>query len=230
MNVLDAAKRIAPKIGIEVPDELMASTRREHVELREVMREAAAAIRDHTDWQSLKALATITGDGTAEDWPLPANFHAMPNEAQIHSTRYAGPLYHVQSHDDWLAIETRGFTHVVPSWMILGDRLHIKPVLADGEEAKFYYVVTDLFEKAGVRKADMTTDEDVFLLDFRAFYLATVWRWKHDKGLPYAEDMQNAEIALADAARRNAGPRVFHLGGTPRLRRFKTFWPGEARP
>ncbi|MEO1189911.1 MAG: hypothetical protein AAFW60_12655 [Pseudomonadota bacterium] len=42
--------------------------------------------------------------------------------------------------------------------------------------------------------------------------LAIIWQWKETKGLPYAEDLQNYEIAQAQLISENAGARVLAMG------------------
>ena len=72
MTVLSAVQNACTEsLSLAKPDTLFGSTRRDMVELQSIANAAAEYIaRDH-DWEFLKTKATITGNGVAEDFPLP---------------------------------------------------------------------------------------------------------------------------------------------------------------
>jgi hypothetical protein len=65
---------------------------------------------------------------------------------------------------------------------------------------------------SGSAKAAFTADDDTFVLDERLLTLDCIWRWKAQKGLEYAEHMQNAEIARSKAISDDKGPRILVQG------------------
>jgi hypothetical protein len=58
------------------------------------------------------------------------------------------------------------------------------------------------------------SDDDKFALDERVLKLGMIWRWKSQKGSPYAEDMGSYEDALASVAGRDS-PAPILLGRRP---------------
>ena len=88
-------------------------------------------------------------------------------------------------------------------YRIQRNNINFIPAPAAGQTCYFEYVtkawVTD---STGVTsKLTFTADTDVSLLDENLLELGLIWRWKHAKGLDYAEDfntyMRNVDMAIA---------------------------------
>lgn len=214
MSILDVVKFVAPRIGLDVPTQFMASTDRELVELQELARDTAAMIAQGHPWQKLSSLTTITGDGTTEDWDLPADFDWMPDGNQIWSTRIQTPLTKVMSQDEWLEKLIRLNSSVLNEWIIYGGQLHIRLALASAELAKYFYQSNKYALAGSTAQATFTTDTDTFRLDERLLKLGMMWRWKADKGIPYAEHLEDYETLKAQLIARDKGGTVLRVGGS----------------
>lgn len=214
MTVLSTIADIATVIGLDVPLAVFSSTEREHVELQSLANRTAKAMAKHYDWQALKTLGTFTGDGTTEDFAYPDGYWRMLNDAQLWTT--AQPyraLQHVTSTNTWRGIIVSGLTVSVGQWTIYGSQFHIRPAMATGDTATFYYITQYIVDPvSGSNKVAFTLDTDSFLLDEEVLGLGMIWRWKANKGLPYAEAMTDYEIALADAVGRDKGSKIITIG------------------
>ncbi len=216
MTVLSVVTEAATKIGVAVPSALFSDTSRTGVELQEAVNEAAMTMIDDFDWQQLKDIGTLTGDGSATDFPLPVDFLRMPKAANLWpSEEPTHPVTFYFDLDEWLAMEVQAVNEVTRRAIIYGGRLHLKPAMANGATAKFPYVKNLIVLAEGdtaPTKTRFTADTDTFALDERALKLNLIWRWKAAKGRPYAED-QSAYQALVDSLAGNSkGPRVIRLG------------------
>lgn len=214
MTVLSAIARACPKLGLEVPLSVFSSTEREHVELAELANVVAEEIASAYDWQVLKKISTITGDATTEDWPLEADYDRQTLKATMWvASRTGAPLEHVLDFDRWLGIIVSTATVSSGQWIIYGNQIHIRPALALADTAKYPYITTAIVDPAsGANKAAFTIDTDVFLLDESVLRKGIIWRWKEQKGLPYAEAMQDYEIGLAEAVGRDKGSKILTIG------------------
>lgn len=216
MTILAVIQDACTVIGLDVPDAVMASTEREHVELRALANTMAKRIAHQTrDWTLLKQLATLTGDGVAESFPMPADYKRMLKKASIWpSNTPMTPLTHYPDTDAWLQIDVQNFTPVCGAWTLIGDRLHIKPVLAAGVTAKFFYLSKLIITPngGGDPVAEFSNDGDTFRLDEEVLKLGIIWQWKANKGRPYAEDMANYEDALANVAGADKGSNILTVG------------------
>lgn len=213
MSILDVAKYVAPRIGLEVPTQFIASTSREHVELQELVRDTAAMIAQGTPWQKLSGIHTITGDATTEDWDLPDDYDWMPDGNNVWSSAFQSALCKVIDADAWLQRLVQSSTTSLNEWIIYGNQIHIRQALASGVTAKFFYQNNKYAASSGgTPQVTFTADTDTFRLDERLLKLGVIWRWKADKGMPYAEHMEDFETLKAQLVARDKGSTVLRVG------------------
>jgi hypothetical protein len=217
MTVLSAVQAAAPWIGITVPTVLFTATDRTSVEMQAFVNETAKAIAEDYDWQRLKVLNTITGDGSEEDWDLPADYARMPKKANLWpSDEPNSPMERIEDEDRWLGLDVLDFDAVTKRWIIYGNQIHIKPAIANAATVKHFYMSNKLIAATAtptvLSKTDFTVDTDEFFLGDRILKLGIIWRWKASKGRPYAEDMTNYNITRDQLASGDKGARILHIG------------------
>lgn len=216
MSVLTAVQQAAPWIGITVPTVLFTGTDRTAVELQAMTNECAKAIAEDFDWQRLRTLATITGDGSETDWDLPSDYSRMLKKAALWPSSFpTTPLQHIADTDNWLMLDVQDFQTVVQRWTIYGNQIHIKPAIADADTVEYFYISNKLVLASGdtaPSKTDFTLDTDSLFVDERLLKLAIIWRWKAAKGRPYAEDLTNYQNAVDIAAGADRGSRFVSVG------------------
>jgi len=199
-------------IALEKPAAVYGSTTREHVELANIANEMAAMIAASHEWQILNKIATITGDGTTEDFSLPSDFDRMLDKSQLWSTSLETPLSPISDRDQWLELDIKSFDFVINAWIIYGGQIHIKPALSTGVQVKYWYQ-SNLWGLNGATPiSEFTADTNTFRIDERLLKLGIIWRWREMKGLPYAEDLATYERLLAKLAMRDKGSRIIRLG------------------
>lgn len=217
MTILSVCQEVAKVVGLEEPDVVFSSTTREIVELRSVANEMARRIADVYDWQVLCKIATITGDGSTEDWSLPSDYLRQMKKTNLWSSSLETALSHIESLDRWLELDVQSFDFVINAWTIYGGEIHVKPALASAVTAKYFYVRnTVVTASGGSLKTSFTADDDTYGLSEDLLKLGIIWRWKEYKGQDYAEAMQDYEelkerLIIADKG--SKGIRV----GRPRL-------------
>lgn len=215
MSILSVIKQVCPVIGLSVPDAVFSSTDREHLELQALANEMAQRIAfDGRDWTRLKVLATLTGDGTATSFALPADYHRMLKKARVWpSANPYAPFAHIADSDDWLAMTVQNRHELTGAWTLIGEQIHIAPVMANLATASFFYLSDKMVkDKDGVAKAEFGADDDAFRLDERVLKLGMIWQWKANKGQAYAEDMASYEDALAVASGADKGSNMLVIG------------------
>lgn len=233
MAVLDAIKQACSVMGLNVPLSVYGQTDRELIELQDVANEVNEGLVRAYDWQSLKTIGTITGDGVTNDFTIATvapDYRRMTQKSTLWvKSRPFYPLEHITDTDLWLGIVTSGLTTTLGQWTIYGDQFHIMPALAAADTAKFYYISAwGVMPASGVNKPRFTLDTDTFRIDERLLRLGIIWQWKANKGLPYAEDMANYEVALQTAIARDKGSKILTVG-TQRSSVFgaTAAWPGK---
>lgn len=234
MTVLSVIQQAAPRIGVAVPSAVFGDTSRTAVELQEAVNEAALGMVDDYDWQKLKKLNTITGDGATEDWSLPADYRRMLKEANIWPSNMPGnPYTHVLSEDDWLGYEVMGFTTDLGRWIIYGGQLHVVPAIPNATTAKHWYISSWIATADGntsPTKTAFDVDSDTFALDERLLKLSLIWRWKKGRGRSYAEDKADYDAACDVAAGTDKGSRILRVGKRRLPADVTVAWPGTITP
>ena len=199
-------------IALEKPSAVYGSTTREHIELANIANEMAAMIAASHEWQILNKIAVITGDGSAEDFALPADYDRQLDKSQLWSTSLETPLSPISDRDEWLGLDIKSFDFIINAWIIYGGEIHIKPPLASTVEVKYFYQ-SNLWGLNGATPiSEFTADTDTFRIDERLLKLGIIWKWREMKGLPYAEDLATYERLLAKLAMRDKGSRIYRLG------------------
>ena len=199
-------------IALERPTAVFGSSAREHIELANIANEMAAMIAASHEWQILNKLATITGDGTTEDFALPSDYDRMLDKSQLWSTSLETPLSPISDRDQWLELDIKSFDFVINAWIIYGGQIHIKPGLASAVEVKYWYQSNLWGLDGSTPISEFTSDTDTFRVDERLLKLGIVWKWREMKGLPYAEDLATYERLLSKLAMRDKGSRIIRLG------------------
>jgi hypothetical protein len=221
-------------MGIAVPESVFGSSDRTAREFAAAANQAAEQIAEERDWQRLRRLATITGDGSTQAWSRPSDYSRMPDQTKPQSA--TGCLENVVDGNTWLAWQLQGWSPATPgAWSMIGDKIEILPVLSTGAVVKYWYqsdkivrtdgdladtgfpytlpfVLADS-DAYGFAQTEFINDTDHFQLDWKLLELCIIWRWKAGKGLPYAEDMQNFELRKAWLGKKDAGPRTVTVGG-----------------
>jgi hypothetical protein len=206
MTILNVVQQVCLKTGIALPAQFYSATSREMVELQSLVNEMASRIAKAHDWTLLRTLSTYTGDGTETAFPLPADYLRMLKKANLWSSAIQTPLTHIVDTDEWLEMDIRAYDYVVGAWTMLGGNIEIKPAMASGATAKWYYVSNLVVAPAsGSNKAAFTADTDTYRLDERLLKLGMIWNGRPIKASPMPRIWQ---ITRTPSNRPSAGTRA----------------------
>ena len=215
MTILSAIQEACTSgIALDKPTSVIGSSTREHLELASIAQEMAEMLAASTEWEKFNTLATITGDGSTEDFDLPSDYDRMLTKSQLWSSSMETPLTPISDRDRWLELDIKSYDFVVNAWIKYGGQIHIKPALADTITAKYWYQTDKIIVATDgpTTKTAFTADTDVFRLDERLLKLGIVWKWREMKGLSYAEDLNTYERLLAKRINQDKGSRMIRVG------------------
>ena len=57
-----------------------------------------------------------------------------------------------------------------------------------------------------------------------------IWQWRANKGLPYAEDLENYQTALGEQIGEDKGATILHVGKARTLRGVRIAYPQTIVP
>ena len=180
---------------------------------------------DTREWTKLKTSTTFIGDGAITHLPgdppegvfrgtsafnLPANYKRMLLTTNVwRSSTMQQPMLFIPDTDKWMqrragdgssgSWTAAGYVggSTWGEWTLLGDQMHIAPVMPVGVNASFAYLDKNCVTRAAGGYGDtFIEDGDSYRLDERLLKLNMIWQWKANKGTPYAEDMGTYSDAL----------------------------------
>lgn len=215
MSVLSACQDAIARLVARRPSSVFASDDEICVEIASLANEAATDIAKAYDWQALIEYYPVTGDGTSVEFPFPDDYDRMVQATEIYDPdNWCWGFQHINDYGQWLLLEAQGFTITPGAWIIRGNTFQFYPAPASGAVANFPYVSSFWARAANnTPKAVFDRDDDSFALDDRLLTLSLIWRWKSMKGMDYAEDIRNADIAMSQAMARDKGARTIRKGG-----------------
>lgn len=212
LNILSIIQEVCKYVGLDVPTQAYGSTEREHVELTSYANEVAQQIAfDTHDWQRLRSTLAATGDGATEAFDLPSDYKRMLKKARVWASWSPfAPLTHYADADEWLGLSVQQFTPIIGGWTIMGDQMHVLPVIPSGQNVKFVYINNMIV--LGDDTTKFTQDTDTFVLNDRLLKLGLIWYWKQQKGQPYAEDLETYQTALSQLIGADKGSNLVEVG------------------
>jgi len=213
MTALSIVQKVALKVGLTVPSVVFSSTDRTMQEIAALLNECATDIADSYDWQALKSVHTVTGDGTSIGHDLPSDYERMLLTANVWSSPYLWGMEHVTDTDRWLEYLVLPYRPVTGAWTIYQNQFQMLPELPLNDTAKFFYLSNAIVAPAaGVNKVEFTADDDTFRLSERLLEKTLTWQWKAKKGFDYSEDMANAEQEKATLMNKDGGSKPILSG------------------
>lgn len=225
MTILSVIQNVSVQVGLPRPLAVFGSVDREWMEMQTVANEAAAVIVQAFDWQTLRRITTITGDGAASAFDLPADYGRMLKKASLWSSRFTWDMQHIVDSDEWLGMTTWPGNPAYGAWTLYGNQIHLLPIMAGTETVKFFYITNQIVSDGNT---EFTADGNTFALSERLLKLCIIYLWKQMKGQDFAAELSDFEQAM-DLEMDNDGgskPVVSGNGGTVRNWRRGNVWPG----
>ncbi len=210
MTVLDVVRSAATRMDLEIPSALFVTQDRTWVEVADQVNTCARQILEEYDWERLKKIAVINGDGVTEDFNLPSDYDRMTRDARLWDQ--TSPWWNVGqvTSEAWLALEEDSNLSWRALWTIFGGQMHIRSAPQAGQNIKYFYITNALVN--GANSTAFTADSDSFVLDERLLKLSLIWNWRKNKGYDYASDLQEYQEALSYAIGKDKGPRRIYEG------------------
>lgn len=227
MTALSACQSAAVRLIGRRPTTFFSSQQTFEVEIVDLLNDVADDIAKSHDWQALTQVHTITGNGTDDAFPLPPDYDRMLLDSDVFDpNNWAWGYQHYTNVNEWLRDRSQGFVSIPGGWIMLGDKFNFFPVPAAAAQAEFPYT-SNLYARstAGAPQSAFKADTDTFVLSEKLLTLGLIWRYRAQKGMGYAEDMQNYEIALSQAQARDGGSRVIRRNSRVLRGDVRVAWP-----
>lgn len=222
MTVLNAMQSAALRLMGNQPQPMFGGSGTLELELCDLVNEVAQDVVQYRDWQGLVKMATITGDGVTDSFPIPADYSRMMlNSVVMPENSWFWGYIHYLDINSFIWDKQRGFPGFPGGWIMVQDELQFSPAPGATSIANYPYI-SSFYARAdtGTTKAAFTADTDTFLLPERLLTLGLVWRWREQKKLDATGDQEMFIKALDEYAAKDGGSRIqrrrssIPLGGT----------------
>ncbi|MBX5206690.1 hypothetical protein [Rhizobium sp. NZLR11] len=194
MNILEITQAVCKNVGLDVPDNAVANTDREYVELVQFAKETGDECARRVDWAALRATATITGTGSNDDFALPAGFARLTigNAVSVAGAPVRGGI----SQDEWFSLTPIQGT---PRYCRINGTASISfyPYPALGQAVSLSYVTKNWCSNG---TALWNSDSDTPLVPDDLITKGTIWRFKRKSGQDFSDYLAEFEAVLTDLA------------------------------
>ena len=206
MNLLELVQAFALRTGLRRPSYVIGNTDEQIGQIQGILSEVIEDVMKHA-WTSLTQEALFTTVAGEDQGPIttiaPLGFKWVLQDTIYNRTlrlSVFGPI----AAQKWQALKTLPNAGPFYKYRIVRGKLLFNPPAAAGHTCAFEYASSHCILGAdGTYKSVPTADDDTFILDSTIFLAGLRWKWKHEKGLDYAEEFRHYEELLANAEGRD---------------------------
>lgn len=225
MTLLEIVEMFCERKNLTAPATVMGSTNEQVIQIRALLEKEGIALRKRHRWQGITREATHTSLALEDQGAITSiassGFDYIVNQTIWDRTDQL-PIVGPMNALEWQALKALTPTGPRYSFRIRGGKLIVNPTPTAGHTWAFEYVSKYWIRATGgsaPTKALFTADTDeVVDLPDEIIALGLEWRWKHAKGLDYAEDFRDYEAMVKDAIGRDGGKPVLNMGESRQVR------------
>lgn len=224
MAILAAMQSAAITLVGRKPANFFGSPEKFEIEIADLINEVAEDVARYQDWQGLQRVASITGDGVATAFDLPADYSRMLKDSDVASSNYR--LWGFSRYDnvnDFLRDQASGFRAAPGGWIITAGQIKFNP--APTGVSSYPYITSQWARDETDAKGQFDADTDTFVLPERLLKLGLIWRWRENKKLDASGDQEAFVKALDEYAASDGGSRVYRYNGRRSFPGTHPAWP-----
>lgn len=215
MSLLTIIQNVADRVGLVRPTAVIGASDPQTRQLLALANQEGKELARRHDWQVLTKEKTWTAAATqAQTGVLPSDFDRFITGTFYNRTRsriVTGPL----TPQEWQDYQSRLTSIVYDAFRLRGSTIYLLPTPSGSDTYVFEYIQTGWCASDGDTVPDQTawvSDTDASFLPVELIELGTIWRYKHSRGLDYAEDFRNWEMQFARITGREGGKRTLNMG------------------
>lgn len=206
MNLLELVQAFALRTGLRRPSYVIGNTDEQIGQIQGILSEVIEDVMKHA-WTSLTQEALFTTVAGEDQGPIttiaPLGFKWVLQDT-IYNRTLRLPVFGPIVAQKWQALKTLPNAGPFYKYRIVRGKLLFNPPAAADHTCAFEYASSHCILGAdGAYKSFPTADDDTFILDSTIFLAGLRWKWKHEKGLDYAEEFRHYEELLANAKGRD---------------------------
>lgn len=200
MSFLTICQELAKSVGLESPDLVITSPKREWAEAVVMSNAVGDEIARRVDFGVLRKSTTLVGDGVTQAYTLPNDFSRIIPGIGVQS---AGATVRPLTNAEWASLAP---VVGVPRYFLLEARnITLWPFMAGAASATVRYQSRNW---CGNGSNKWASDSDVALVDEELMVKGLIVHWRRQKGMPYEDYEAEYEAALTAIARFDDRSRI----------------------
>ena len=224
-NLLQIVQSFTRRTSLPFPGAVMGVNQSEIRQIVALLEEVGEELTSRFNWQDLQRKATwtsVAGSSQGSIFDLAgADLERIVPDTLYNETEreaFVGPI----PLKEWQAYSSGLNPSPTNIFTITDDELLLWPAIEAGDTLSFYWQTAYWISAPDISvgplaatKASFESDEDLPVFDATLMKLGLRYKWKMEKGLPYAEDFRAFEAtALDKAARGMLKPTLSMAGGS----------------
>lgn len=215
MTCLTLIQSVCLRVGLDAPNAAITSADRQIKQIVELSNEAGQECARRYPWQALLAVGTFTtlaAELQGSIQTIAPGLDYIINDT-IWNRTLRRPLFGPRTPQTWEQQEALAINGPWSGYRLINGTLVMFPIPAVGQSCYFEYITKNwITTSTASTSATWTNDADVPRLDNNLLVLDTIWRFKQQKGLDYAEDFNKAERLCMDLMAKDGGKDILNLG------------------
>lgn len=217
-TVLQIVQQMCRATGIPVPAALVSNTDSQIIQMLALLNEGLDEMVPRFKWPQLQATATFTSlaaENQGELATIAPGFKSLIPDT-FWSTTNSLPAQGSITPQEAGYLKTWGRPSALVQFREVNNQLHIVPApAAAGDNFRFEYNSRNAVITATTlaTKESFTADSDTCKLPDFLLQMDLRWRWKKEKGLPYAEEFRTFEANIKQSFVDSGAARKLSLGG-----------------
>lgn len=220
LTILQIIQKFCQRTGLRVPTSVASSTETQTIQLLALANEVVEDLVDNYCFEALRKETTFVSVATEDQGAIttiaPNGFLYITDDT-IYDRTQKIPIYGPVSPQAWQ--QSKAFVPIGPifRYRIFGGHLFFNPLPPAGHTCAFEYMSDLCIQNvgAGTFKNQFSADDDTFLLDYTLLLSGLRWKWKAEKGLPYAEEFSTYERQANNAGGRSGSKVRIMMDGQP---------------
>ena len=196
------------EVGLPSPTSLVGTTDNAALQCLAILNGLGQELIEGDDWQVMMSSQQFTGDGVAQDFPLPADFSRHISQTGWDNTNHwemRGPA--TPSQWNWL---TKGIISTGPRvwYRIIGNNIRVFPIPGAGQVFTIEYIKQNWVQDANsptTYKNSITKDGDIPVFNFRMLIAGLKTKFWGIKGFD-TSGLESEYLSLKDLAIANQSP------------------------
>lgn len=217
MSILSVVQKHCRRTGIPIPSALFGTQDKQALQILELAQEVVEDLCDRWTWSALTKETTFTtvlgpDQGAVTDYATEGYMQILQETMYNRTLRL--PLFGPISEQEWQIMQALVTTGPFYKYKITDGKIWFNPAGVAGQLCAFSYKSSwACFNQAQtVYGPEFLADTDGFVLGDTLLLAGLRWKWKAEKGLDYAEELQRYEVMANNMSGADGTKKVLNMG------------------